>query len=109
MSLHKEIHLEFEIAEYLGGHGWLYADQDAANYDRARAFYPADLIAWVQETQPQAWETMVKNHGEQAGEVLLTRVREGLFECRGVQSAPPTDASRKLPESCWPAVRGSRR
>jgi hypothetical protein len=26
-------------------------------YDRARALFPADVLAWVQATQPQAWET----------------------------------------------------
>ena len=37
MSLHKEINLEVEICEHLAAHGWLYAEGDAATYDRARA------------------------------------------------------------------------
>jgi type I restriction enzyme, R subunit len=78
MSLHHEIALETEIAEYLAAHDWLYAEQDAANYDRARAIYPADLFAWVESTQPQAWQALVKSHGDKAGEVLLNRVRESL-------------------------------
>jgi hypothetical protein len=32
----------------------------------------------VQATQPKAWETLVKNHGEQAGETLLARLRDQL-------------------------------
>ncbi|MFZ1546653.1 MAG: hypothetical protein WAT12_06075 [Candidatus Nitrotoga sp.] len=36
---------------------------DAANYDRARALFPADVLAWVQETQPKACEILTKNHG----------------------------------------------
>ena len=78
MSLHKEISFETEICQHLADHGWLYAEGDAANYDRARALFPADVLTWVQTTQPKAWETLNKNHGAQAGETLLTRLRDQL-------------------------------
>jgi len=78
MSLHKEINFETEICQHLAANGWLYADGDAANYDRALALYPADVLAWVQATQPQAWEILVKNHGDKAGETLLARLRDQL-------------------------------
>ena len=78
MSLHKEISFETEVCQYLSDHGWLYADGDAAAYDRARALFPADVLAWVQATQPQAWETLTKNHGAQADETLLARLRDQL-------------------------------
>ena len=81
MSIHKEISFETEICEHLASHGWLYAEGDAAGYDRARALFPADVLAWVQGTQPQAWETLTKNHGAQAGETLLTRLRDQLDQC----------------------------
>jgi type I restriction enzyme R subunit len=78
MNLHKEIHFETEICEHLAAHGWLYAEGDAANYDRARALFPADAIAWVQATQPKAWEALEKNHGTQAAGVLLGRLRDSI-------------------------------
>lgn len=78
MNLHKEIHFETEIAEHLGAHGWLYAEGDAAGYDRARAIFPADLLAWIQESQPDAWEVLQKNHGSNATETLLNRLRAQL-------------------------------
>ena len=78
MSIHHEISFETEICQHLAENGWLYADADAAGYDRARAIYPADVLAWVQETQPQAWETLVKNHGAQADETLMARLRDQL-------------------------------
>lgn len=78
MSLHKEISFESEICARLGAHGWLYSEDDAAHYDRTRALFPADVLAWVQATQPQAWETLVKNHGPAAGETLLARLRDQL-------------------------------
>ena len=44
----------------------------------ARALFPADVLAWVQATQPKAWETLIKNHGAQAAETLLARLRDQL-------------------------------
>jgi type I restriction enzyme, R subunit len=64
-TLHREVNFETEICEHLAAHGWLYADGDAAHYDRARALFPADVLAWVQDTQPNAWATLEKNHGPQ--------------------------------------------
>jgi len=76
--LHKEITFETEICEHLAEHGWLYAEGDAAGYDRGRALFPADVLTWVQDTQPKAWETLTKNHGAQAGDTLLMRLRDQL-------------------------------
>ena len=78
MSLHKEINFENEICDHLATHGWLYADKDAAHYDRARALFPADVLAWVQAAQPDAWKVLTKNHGAKATEILLARLRDVL-------------------------------
>ena len=82
MSLHKEIHFEVEIAEYLGQHGWIYAEGVSAQYDRARALFPEDVIAWVQESQPEAWQALAKGHGLAADERLLERLRQEM-DARG--------------------------
>jgi type I restriction enzyme R subunit len=78
MSLHKEIRLEEEICGHLAAHEWLYDKGDAGSYDRARALFPADLIAWVQESQPTAWEALTKKEGAAAADTLLSRVRAEL-------------------------------
>ncbi len=78
MSLHKEINFEIEICEHLAAHGWLYAEGDAPKYARVRALFPEDVLAWVQATQPKAWDAIVKNHGANAADTLLTRVRASL-------------------------------
>ncbi len=78
MSLHKEISFESEICAHLAAHGWLYSEGDAAAYDHTRALFPADVVAWVQATQPKAWETLTKNHGGKAEETLLSRLRDQL-------------------------------
>lgn len=77
-DLHKEFNFEIEICEHLAANGWLYAEGDAAAYDRALALFPADVIAWVQATQPKAWDALTKNHGAQASDVLLGRLRDSL-------------------------------
>ncbi len=78
MSLHHEFNFEAEIAQHLGSHGWLYSEGDAASYDRPRALFPADVLAWVLEAQPDAWEVLQKNHGSSATDTLLNRLRAQL-------------------------------
>lgn len=76
MSLHKEISFEDEICAHLAAHGWLYGPGSAEDYDRQRALFPADLAAWVQQTQPRAWEALSRSHGSGANSALLDRVRK---------------------------------
>lgn len=72
----KEITFEAEICAHLAAHGWLHAEGDAAQYDRTLALFPADVLAWVQASQPKNWGTLVKNHGAKAGETLLALLRD---------------------------------
>jgi type I restriction enzyme R subunit len=85
MNLHREINFEEEICEHLGANGWLYAEEDAGGYDRARALFPADVVAWVRVAQPEAWKTLEKNHGAQAEATLLERLRDQIDQ-RGTLS-----------------------
>lgn len=78
MSLHKEISFEDEVCGHLAASGWLHTSGDAAGYDRTRALFPADLAAWVRETQPKAWDALAKNHGGSAEAVMLDRIRKQL-------------------------------
>ncbi len=75
MATHKEIGFEDVICDHLAAHGWLYAPGDAAAYDRARAIFPADLVAWFQDTQPKAWAEATAKHGEAA---IFERLRKQL-------------------------------
>jgi type I restriction enzyme, R subunit len=76
MSLHKEVEFENDICGHLAAHSWLYDPADAAAYDRKRALFPTDLLTWVQETQPKAWEALTRSHGAAAEAVLLDRIRK---------------------------------
>ena len=79
-TLHHEKHFEQEICEYLAAHGWLYTEGDAEIYKREHALYPADVSAWIQETQPEAWQGLTKTHGGKTLDVLAERIRKSLNE-----------------------------
>ncbi len=62
-AIHKELAFEDAICAHLAANGWLYEPGAAARYDRAHALFPEDLAAWLQQTQPDAWDSLVKTHG----------------------------------------------
>lgn len=80
MNLHQEHHFETEICAHLATHGWLYAEGDAAHYDRTHALYLPDLLAWIEATQPDSWQRLARTHGAAAGERIAERVRKNLNE-----------------------------
>ena len=61
-KLHEEATMEGEICNTLQTKGWLYDYGADVDYDRQRALYPPDLIAWVRQTQPEVWQTLAKRH-----------------------------------------------
>lgn len=78
MALHNEIAFEDEVCDYLGKSGWIYEQGAAKSYDKTRALFAPDLIAWIQETQPDSWESLTKSHGSQIENVLLDRIRKSM-------------------------------
>jgi type I restriction enzyme, R subunit len=79
-NLHQEHHFEFAICNHLGQNGWLYAEGDAAHYDMQNALFLPDLLAWIETTQPESWQTLSKTHGASLPKVLAERVRKCLNE-----------------------------
>ena len=75
MSIHKEVSFEESICSHLGSNGWLYEHPSADRYDRAGALFPEDLAAWIQVSQPEAWNTLTKAHGAAAITMLADRLR----------------------------------
>ncbi|HQZ03938.1 MAG TPA: DEAD/DEAH box helicase family protein [Thauera sp.] len=80
MNLHQEHHFEAEICAHLAAHGWLYAEGDAALFDRAHGLFLPDLLAWVETTQPESFQRLSKTHGAALPAVLAERVRKNLNE-----------------------------
>jgi type I restriction enzyme R subunit len=76
--LHEEISFESEICAALVSKGWHYQAGDAQLYDRKRALFTPDLVAWITECEPKAWEALERLHGANAEETLVERVRKSL-------------------------------
>jgi type I restriction enzyme R subunit len=47
MNLHTETPFETEVCEYLAEQGWLYAERDAASYDRPLRFVFAAITGKI--------------------------------------------------------------
>ena len=78
MRVHLEKAFEEEICEHLGSNGWTYEHPVAQDYDREKAIYTPDLIDWVQEAWPDAWESLQNQFGTRAKDQLLSAVRREL-------------------------------
>jgi len=73
---HHEVRLENYITEKLVAQGWL--EGQSGHYDQQRALYPEDVVAWIQATQPDVWDKLVKLNGDNAQTVLLNSVAKAL-------------------------------
>jgi type I restriction enzyme R subunit len=79
-DLHQEHHFEAAICESLAAQGWLYAEGDAAHYDRHNALFLPDLLAWLEATQPDSLAKLAKTHGTALNKELAERLRKSLNE-----------------------------
>lgn len=89
-AIHTEEQFEDEICEVLKAQGWLIDGPLPfkkgfaydKGYDRRTALYPEDAIAWVKETQSEAWEKFAKNHTKNPEAVFIERLAEELDKDR---------------------------
>lgn len=68
--MHKERDFEDAIERSLIDEGG-YVQGNPADYDRDRALFPADILAFVQQTQPQFWQRFASLNPNQAEPILL--------------------------------------
>ncbi len=66
-AIHTEAAFEDALEAALLQQGW--ASGSPSGYDRERALVPADLVGFVQATQPALWQQLASQHGQsmQAG------------------------------------------
>jgi type I restriction enzyme, R subunit len=83
-----ELAFQKEIIAHLTAHGWLQGV--SSDYDRTRALFPEDVIGYVQETQPEAWEKFTKLHPKDSKEALLTCV------ARQLERVDPNASSKEM-------------
>lgn len=84
---HTESHFEAEIIDRLTANGWLLenAAKDHTRYDRARALFPDDVLAWLKATQPQEYAKVAGDNQE----ALLDRL------CKVLDKEGPLEVLRK--------------
>jgi len=75
-TAHHERHLESHIVEYLEQDGWRVGL--SACYDRKRALYSEDVIAWLKASQPEAWGRLERSNGGGVEEQVLDRLVHAL-------------------------------
>ena len=70
MNSTTEADFETVIEAHLLANG--YVSIAGEGFDRERAIFPAAVLAFIRETQPQAWGKLEALHGDQTGEQILT-------------------------------------
>lgn len=65
MSILHEEAFEFELCGHLAANGWFYSPTDTG-YDRERALFPEDLLAFLEETQHDDLAKVIKPNGTSA-------------------------------------------
>ncbi|MBW4541581.1 MAG: DEAD/DEAH box helicase family protein, partial [Myxacorys chilensis ATA2-1-KO14] len=68
--MHKELNFEDAIEDVLLTEGG-YTKGNPDEYDRDRALFPKDIIAFVQKTQPKFWDRFTQMNQDKAEEILL--------------------------------------
>ncbi|MVA74775.1 DEAD/DEAH box helicase [Auraticoccus sp. F435] len=61
MSVHAESAFEANIEAHLLAHDWL--SIAPASYDTKLGLFPDEVVAFLQTTQPKAWQQLVHRHG----------------------------------------------
>ncbi|MFI2810370.1 type I restriction endonuclease subunit R [Microbulbifer sp. JSM ZJ756] len=76
MADSRETRFQQDIIRELNDAGWLLGTSD--KYDRERALYPEDLLAYVQETQPEQWAKFARNYPDDPATALLNTTKRAL-------------------------------
>ena len=79
-NVHTERVFEDELCAELEASGWSVKTQpkNAPSYNRELALYGADLVAFVQDTQPTEWAKFKRWHNGQSEAMFLKRVAKQL-------------------------------
>ena len=66
----SEAAFETVIESHLLANGYVSVARDG--FDRERAIFPATVLAFIRETQPQEWGKLEALHGNRTGDQILT-------------------------------------
>ncbi|OZF33041.1 restriction endonuclease subunit R [Rhodococcus sp. 14-2483-1-1] len=85
MKITQEAAFESNIESDLLANGW--AKVDPSGYDRKVGFFPDEVVAFVQASQPKAWQQLVSRHGgEQSARIKFLKTVTDALDHRGTIS-----------------------
>ena len=70
MSHTSEAAFETVIETYLLQNGYVRIEREG--FDRERAIFPDEVLAFIRETQSQEWAKLERLHGDKTGEQVLS-------------------------------------
>jgi len=82
MAIHNEIEFEREMCAILATEGWIHSSE-SSGFDKELALFPEDVFAWLQETQLDEFQKVVKpsessESQQKAKTALLSRLASAL-------------------------------
>lgn len=85
MNPHKEEYFENSVCQSLAKTGWLYTppqnstiSPDASGFNSRYGLFPADLEAWLSQTQSKAWAELKQKYASNVTVELMARLRKNL-------------------------------
>jgi type I restriction enzyme R subunit len=78
MKTHGESTYESYLASTLAGHGWAMRMCADTAWDSERAWFPGEILAFIQATQGDLWKQMAGQHGPALGGMLLSTLAKDL-------------------------------
>ncbi len=77
-----------------------YSRVDPNGFDRERAIYPDEALAFIRTTQGKVWEKLEARHGEQTGARVL-EARCKWLETLGALAALRHGFKSSMVKACW--------
>lgn len=75
-KIHHECEFEAHIVRCLKESGWLVGE--SSKYNKEKALYPDDVINWIKDSQPEAWEKLFRLNGDSIETAILERLAKSL-------------------------------
>ncbi|GAB3707406.1 type I restriction endonuclease subunit R [Mariniluteicoccus flavus] len=85
---HKELAMENEAVARLQSKGWLSEEASNARYDKKRALFPEDVVAWLEATQADELAKFIKPDMDSTQQV---KARDGILDALAIALNQPVD------------------
>jgi type I restriction enzyme, R subunit len=78
-GIHTESAFESTLVDWLLEHGG-YAAGEVSGFDRERALFADELLSFIRATQPERWQALEKQHGDNLGRGLVDQLVKDLHK-----------------------------